>query len=154
MRLEFALTCVIGLAQCRNKQQPILLNPKGIDQPPIGFGTWNMKDDLDNTTNAVAFAIENGYRQIDGAAVYRNEQAVGEGIRKGLKNANLKREDIWVTSKLWNDQYDSHSRRDMPPNMTQSCCRPRRSRSESNPQRPWPRISGFVPNALACWQRS
>ena len=104
MLVQIAFAALIGVAQCRNKQQPIVLRPEGIDQPPIGFGTWNLNESPENTTNAVAFAIETGYRQIDGAAAYGNEEAVGKGIHKGLKQAGLGREDIWVTSKLWNDQ--------------------------------------------------
>lgn len=86
-------------------QQPILSPQETIQQPLLGFGTWNLKDSTDNTTAAVSFAIQTGYRQIDSAAIYRNEKAVGKGIAKGLAKANLSRSDIWVTSKLWNDQY-------------------------------------------------
>lgn len=96
---------LIGLSQSRNKQHPIVLAPSGIKQPPIGFGTWNLKESPENTTSAVAIALEAGYRQIDCAAAYGNEIDVGKGIAKGLKSAGLKREDVWVTSKLWNDQY-------------------------------------------------
>lgn len=78
---------------------------QSISQPLIGFGTWNLNVSPENTTEAVAYAIEIGYRQIDCAAVYGNEVAVGRGIEEGLKRAGVKREDIWVTSKLWNDQY-------------------------------------------------
>ena len=105
MRMPIALTALIAVAECHNGQQPIVLNGRGIDQPPIGFGTWNLKESSENITNAVAFAIEKGYRQIDGAAAYGNEKDVGEGIHKGLEKAGLERKDIWVTSKLWNDQY-------------------------------------------------
>jgi alcohol dehydrogenase (NADP+) len=104
MFVQIVFAALIGVAQCRNKQHPIVLQPEGIEQPLIGFGTWNLKENPENTTNAVAFAIEKGYRQIDCAAAYGNEEAVGKGIHKGLKKADLKREDIWVTSKLWNDQ--------------------------------------------------
>ncbi|KAF1836046.1 Aldo/keto reductase, partial [Decorospora gaudefroyi] len=75
--------------------------------PAIGFGTWNLKESQENTTIAVAIAIEKGYRQIDCAAAYGNEQAVGKGIHKGLEKAGLKRAQIWVTSKLWNDHHAS-----------------------------------------------
>jgi hypothetical protein len=87
-------------------QQPILNPQETITQPLIGFGTWNLKDsdDPENTTAAVAFAIQTGYRQIDCAAIYGNEKAIGKGIAEGLAKANLSRSDIWVTSKLWNDQ--------------------------------------------------
>lgn len=79
---------------------------QSLPQPLIGFGTWNLNISPENTTEAVAYAIEIGYRQIDCAAAYKNEVDVGRGIKEGLKRAGLKREDIWVTSKLWNDQYD------------------------------------------------
>ncbi|KAF5868326.1 putative aldehyde reductase protein [Botrytis fragariae] len=81
---------------------------QSISQPLIGFGTWNLNLSPGNTTEAVAYAIEIGYRQIDCAAAYGNEVAVGQGIKEGLKRAGLKREDIWVTSKLWNDHHGSH----------------------------------------------
>lgn len=105
MRLFLALTATIGICHCRSEQQPIVLTPEGIQQPLIGFGTWNLKESPENTTKAVSIAIEAGYRQIDAAAAYGNEKAVGKGIAEGLKKAGLKREEIWVTSKLWNDQY-------------------------------------------------
>ena len=58
----------------------------------------------ENCSEAVSWAIQTGYRHIDGAAAYGNEAQVGAGIRDGLEKANLTRADIWVTSKLWNDQ--------------------------------------------------
>jgi diketogulonate reductase-like aldo/keto reductase len=85
-------------------QQPILNPQDTITQPLLGFGTWNLKESPENTTAAVSIAIQTGYRQIDCAAIYRNEKAVGKGIADGLAKANLSRSDIWVTSKLWNDQ--------------------------------------------------
>ncbi|KAB8298627.1 hypothetical protein EYC80_000806 [Monilinia laxa] len=79
-----------------------------LPQPLIGFGTWNLNTSPENTTEAVAYAIEIGYRQIDCAAAYKNEVDVGKGIKEGLKRAGLKREDIWITSKLWNDRHGSY----------------------------------------------
>lgn len=104
MFVQIAFAALVSVAQCHIKQQPIILQPQGIEQPPIGFGTWNLKESPENTKNVVAFAIEKGYKHIDCAAAYGNEEAVGKGIHKGLKKAGLKREEIWVTSKLWNDQ--------------------------------------------------
>ncbi|KAF4548760.1 Aldo-keto reductase-like protein 23 [Elsinoe fawcettii] len=76
-------------------------------QPPLlGFGTWNL--DRDNATEAVSYALQTGYRHIDCAAAYRNEKLVGKGIKDGLRKADLWREDIWVTSKLWNDHHEPH----------------------------------------------
>lgn len=111
MRPLCFLPVSIGLAQCRNKQYPLKFPETQIsftlpiEQPLIGFGTWNLKESHSNTSDAVTIAIEAGYRQIDGAAAYGNEKDVGKGIAEGLKKAGLKREDIWITSKLWNDQY-------------------------------------------------
>lgn len=70
--------------------------------PLLGFGTWNLHGS--NATAAVSHAIQAGYRHIDCAAAYRNEPYVGAGIAEGLAKAGLDRTDIWVTSKLWNDQ--------------------------------------------------
>jgi len=92
---------------CYDLQKPLtstLPQRATVAQPLIGFGTWNLALSEENTTAAVSLAIQRGYRQIDGAAIYRNEKAVGKGIADGLKKANITREQLWVTSKLWNDQ--------------------------------------------------
>ncbi|KAK3114942.1 hypothetical protein LTR53_006209 [Teratosphaeriaceae sp. CCFEE 6253] len=73
--------------------------------PLLGYGTWNLKGD--NVSGAVSWAIQTGYRHIDCAAAYGNEDLVGAGIADGLAKAGLTREDLWVTSKLWND-HPSH----------------------------------------------
>ncbi|NRS52178.1 aldo/keto reductase, partial [Brevibacillus sp. HB2.2] len=52
--------------------------------------------------NAVKTAIKHGYRSIDTAAIYGNEEGVGRGIREGLKEAGIFREELFVTSKVWN----------------------------------------------------
>lgn len=69
----------------------------GVSLPCVGYGTWRSPDS-ELTADCVAEALQVGYRHIDGAAVYRNETRVGEGIRR----SGVKREDIFVTSKLWN----------------------------------------------------
>lgn len=86
-------------------QQPLVSQPSKI--PPLGFGTWNL--DPSNVTEAVTAALQAGYRHIDCAKVYGNQRAVGKGIADGLKKTGLNRSDIWITSKLWNDQYGSPS---------------------------------------------
>lgn len=72
--------------------------------PLLGFGTWNLNINGQNTTDAVSSAIKTGYIHIDCAAAYGNQKDVGKGIKQGLKEAGKEREDIWITSKLWNDQ--------------------------------------------------
>lgn len=99
------ITALALLGHCSAQNQiPISYDvPSHI--PAIGFGTWNLKISSTNTSAAVATAIKTGYRHIDCAAAYDNQKDVGQGIKDGLEETGLKREDIWVTSKLWNDQY-------------------------------------------------
>mgnify|MGYP001861299490 CR=1 FL=1 len=76
----------------------------GLEIPSIAFGTWKFPDN-DGTSQIISNAIECGYRYIDTAKSYGNESSVG----KGIKNANIKREDIIIGGKLWNDDrgYDN-----------------------------------------------
>ncbi|KUJ10149.1 Aldo/keto reductase [Mollisia scopiformis] len=89
-------------------QQPIIVPQETISQPLLGFGTWNLKVSPENTSAVVSLAIQTGYRQIDCAAIYGNEKAVGKGIADGLEKAKLNRNEIWVTSKLWNDHHGDY----------------------------------------------
>lgn len=75
-----------------------------ISMPMHGLGVFQTKDG-DEVRNAVSWAIEDGYRLIDTAAIYRNEAGVGEAIAA----TGTPREDIFVTTKLWNTEqgYDS-----------------------------------------------
>ena len=75
----------------------------GVEIPWVGYGTWQTPDG-ETAVNAVRTAIECGYRHIDGAAVYGNETSVGEGIRQGLAAAGIKREELFVTSKVWTSE--------------------------------------------------
>ena len=68
--------------------------------PPVGFGLWKIPED--QCAEAVYQAIKLGYRHLDSASDYGNEKQVGEGIKKALEDGLCKREDLWVTSKLWN----------------------------------------------------
>ena len=67
--------------------------------PAVGFGTYLIAGT--EAEDAVSAAISNGYRHIDTASGYQNEEAVGAGIRAGLKANGLSRADIFVTTKLW-----------------------------------------------------
>ena len=64
--------------------------------PQIGFGVWQVPDDV--AVDATLTALEAGYRHIDTAAVYENERGVGEAIRRSA----LSRDDIFLTTKVWN----------------------------------------------------
>ena len=77
----------------------------GTSIPQLGLGVWQASNE--ETEQAVRSAIDDaGYRHIDTAAAYGNEELVGLGIKDGLEKTGLVREDIWVTSKLWNDHHD------------------------------------------------
>jgi len=76
----------------------------GVEIPYFGLGVYLSKDGTE-VINAVKWAIQHGYRHIDTAAVYDNEEGVGEGIRA----SGIPREDIFLVSKVWNTEqgYDS-----------------------------------------------
>ncbi len=68
----------------------------GVTMPQLGFGVFQVPD-LDDCEAAVTAALKAGYRLIDTATAYQNEEAVGRAIKK----SGLKREDLFITSKLW-----------------------------------------------------
>lgn len=82
---------------------PALTLHDGVEIPQLGFGVFQVPPD--ETGRAVQTALEIGYRHIDTAAAYRNERGVGEAIA----GAGLGRDDIFITTKLWNSEqgYDS-----------------------------------------------
>ncbi|MEM8546697.1 MAG: aldo/keto reductase [Pseudomonadota bacterium] len=77
-----------------------VLTEFGSAMPKVGLGLW--KIDQADTASIVRDAIEIGYRHIDSAADYANEVQAGEGIARALSEKLCQREDLWVTSKLWN----------------------------------------------------
>lgn len=69
---------------------------------PAGFGTWQDKDAQETAT---ATALQEGYRHIDTAHIYGTEPMVGKGIRK----SGVPRDQIFITTKLWNNKHDPKS---------------------------------------------
>jgi len=82
----------------------------GDEMPAVGLGTW--KSEPKKVGEAVEHALKNGYRQIDCAAIYGNEREIGESLSKTFKNKSIKREEVWITSKLWNN---AHKKEDVIP---------------------------------------
>ena len=68
--------------------------------PAVGLGIWKIEREA--TARTVQDAISIGYRQIDSACDYGNEVEAGEGIRAAISAGHCSREDLWITSKLWN----------------------------------------------------
>jgi 2,5-diketo-D-gluconate reductase A len=86
------------------QQSHVRLND-GAEIPQIGFGVWQVENA--QAPKAVQAAIEAGYRSIDTAAIYGNEEGVGAGIRA----AGVPREQLFVTTKLWNDRHGAQNAR-------------------------------------------
>ena len=76
-----------------------MTNSKNRYVPSIGLGTYNMTPE--EAEKMTYESIMHGYRHIDTAAVYKNEEAVGVGLKRAITKLNLNREDIFVTTKLW-----------------------------------------------------
>ena len=72
----------------------------GVQIPCVGFGTWQTPDGKVAEESVIA-ALASGYRHIDTAAIYGNEQSVGDGIKK----SGVPRDEIFITTKLWNDAH-------------------------------------------------
>lgn len=78
--------------------QYVTLN-NGLKMPQLGFGVWQVEDG--EATKAVAKAIETGYRSIDTAMIYQNENGVGTA----LKQSAVPREELFITTKVWNTDH-------------------------------------------------
>ncbi|SHN08043.1 alcohol dehydrogenase (NADP+) [Cyclobacterium lianum] len=80
--------------------------------PALGLGTWKSRPN--EVFDAVLHALKTGYRHIDCAQIYKNESEIGKALHKALSEGWVKREELWITSKLWND---SHLSADVRPAM-------------------------------------
>ncbi|EJF65340.1 Aldo/keto reductase [Dichomitus squalens LYAD-421 SS1] len=79
---------------------PTLILGDGSEMPQIGMGTW--KHYGAKAADAVYTGLQAGYRLIDSACDYGNEQGCGAGLRRAVEEGLVKRNDVWVVSKLWN----------------------------------------------------
>lgn len=73
----------------------------GIQMPWFGLGVFKVEEGPE-LVNAIKFAIKQGYRSIDTAAIYENEEGVGQAIQEGIKETGISREELFITSKVWN----------------------------------------------------
>lgn len=86
---------------------PLLTLNNGVQMPALGFGTFANEGSKGETHKAVIHALNAGYRHLDCAWFYQNEEEVGSGIREFLsQNPSVKREDIFITTKVWNHLHE------------------------------------------------
>ena len=74
------------------------LYPTGQKMPIVGMGTWKL--DTKEAADTIYQAVKNGYRQFDGACDYGNEPECGAGLQRALKDGLVKRDEVFVTSKV------------------------------------------------------
>lgn len=77
---------------------------QGDVMPALGLGTWRLPPE--QTTATVRIALDLGYRHIDAAAIYGNEAQIGEALKGAIDAGNVQRQELWITSKLWNDCHE------------------------------------------------
>ena len=87
----------------------------GANMPAIGLGTW--KSNNGEVYHAIRWALKLGYNHFDCADIYGNQEEIGQAFSDAFKEDNLKREDIFVTSKLWNN---AHNPQDVLPALKQT----------------------------------
>lgn len=87
----------------------------GDPMPALGLGTWKSRPG--EVGEAVRGAIEMGYRHVDCASIYGNEPEIGDALARCFEDGIVDREDLWITSKLWNDH---HAREDVVPALRQT----------------------------------
>jgi methylglyoxal/glyoxal reductase len=90
-----------GSIKMTNNLQATTTLSNGVKMPWFGLGIFKVEEGPE-LVNAVKFAIKHGYRSIDTAAIYGNEEGVGQAIHEAMKEYGIKREELFITSKVWN----------------------------------------------------
>ncbi|KAI5632793.1 aldo/keto reductase family domain-containing protein [Phthorimaea operculella] len=107
-----ALLLCFGLVACARAAVPKIKLNDGREMPAIALGTWlgyssagRLEPKSTETEQAVMWAIDAGYRHIDTAKIYKVEDQVGSAVNKKISDGTVKREDMFITTKLWNDAH-------------------------------------------------
>merc|ERR1711939_975269 len=87
-----------------NMVSPTVKLSSGHQMPLVGFGLWKVTNET--CADTVYNAISNGYRLFDGACDYGNEKEAGEGVARAIKDGLVKREELFIVSKLWNSFHE------------------------------------------------
>ncbi|XP_063388993.1 aldo-keto reductase AKR2E4-like [Cydia fagiglandana] len=104
----FAILLCLGIQTIMAGKAPVIELNDGNKIPVVALGTGRgtaADAPIDEVRQAVLWAIEEGYRHIDTAAIYQDEPQVGQGIADAIAKGLVKREDLFVTTKLWNDRH-------------------------------------------------
>ncbi|KAI5642655.1 aldo/keto reductase family domain-containing protein [Phthorimaea operculella] len=101
-------------------QVPTTTLNDGNQIPALALGTYGSAEDIAKMRQTINSAVEAGYRHIDTASLYGNEDQIGLGIKDVISRGLVKREDLFVTTKLWNDR---HARDQVVPALRESLAR-------------------------------
>lgn len=85
---------------------PVIKLNSGYDMPQVGFGLWKVDNAV--ASDVVYNAIKQGYRLFDGACDYGNEVECGKGVARAIAEGIVKREELFIVSKLWNTFHEGH----------------------------------------------
>ena len=88
------------------EERTVTLN-NGVVMPTVGLGTALQSNE--ETAESVYVALKNGYRLLDTAGIYGNEVGVGQGLKRAIAEGIVKREDVFITTKLWPDHFNIES---------------------------------------------
>ncbi|XP_050558707.1 aldo-keto reductase AKR2E4 isoform X1 [Spodoptera frugiperda] len=127
-RKKYKPGCCCQEAVTRPGVAPLVQLNDGREIPNLGLGTWLGFNKAgapepvvdDKVQHAVEAAIDAGYRHIDTAAIYETEEQVGIAIQNKIAEGVVAREDLFITSKLWNDR---HAKKDVVPALKESLAR-------------------------------
>lgn len=111
-----AVFAVSSMTEALGEKAPTKQLNDGYHIPTLGLGTFGFGD-IPKMRQAIWDAVQIGYRHIDTAALYGNEEEIGKGIADVIKQGLVKREDLFITTKLWNDK---HARDQVVPAMRES----------------------------------